>query len=281
MINPFNRNQHYKVSLQPEDVDGFIFWTKNVGPFLPVLDLVHARGQPFIVQNTINGYPRALESRVIDAHRSVAHLREVSQRFGSKVAVWRYDTIIFSSLTPPDFHRWNFQRLAAQLEGATDEVVVSFMQVYKKTKRNMDESARQHDFTWVDPPNEEKLSLVTDLLDIAQRHGMKLTMCSQPEYLAEGVGIARCVDALRLREISGTDFQAKLQGGREACGCFKSKDIGDYDTCPHGCVYCYAVRNRDLAIRRFREHDPKGEYLFPVPPPKPKKNEQLSLLPEA
>lgn len=278
MVNPFNRNQHYKVSLRPSEVDGFIFWTKNVGPFLPVLDLVASRQQPFVVQHTINGYPRGLESRVINADRSVDSLREVSRRFGEKVAVWRYDTIISSSLTPPDFHRQNFRQLAHQLEGVTDEVVVSFMQVYKKTRRNMDEAGRQHSFEWDDPPTEEKLALLADLVGIAQLHGMKLTMCSQPEYLAPGVGIARCVDAERLREISGSEFRAKLQGGREACGCYKSKDIGDYDTCPHGCVYCYAVRNRGLAVRRFREHDPEGEYLFPVSPPKPK--QQLGLFPE-
>ena len=278
MVNPFNANQHYRVSLRPEDVDGFIFWTKNVGPFLPILDLVRERDQPFIVQHTINGYPRALETRVVDADRSATHLHEVADRFGPRVAVWRYDTIIFSTLTPPDFHRANFERLANLLEGATDEVVVSFMQVYKKTERNMNEAGRQHGFSWTDPPNREKLALLGDLVQIAHAHRMKLTMCSQPEYLAKGAQVARCVDADRLREVGGRNFGATLQGSRPACGCYKSKDIGDYDTCPHGCAYCYAVRDRDLALRRFREHDPLGEYLFSVPPPKQER--QLELLPE-
>ncbi len=279
MVNPYNAHQHFKVSLKPEDVDGFIFWTKNVGPFLGVLDLVRERQQPFIVQHTINGYPRALESRVIDADRSVDHLRQVAEKFGPKVAVWRYDTIIFSTLTPPDFHRKNFERLARQLEGSTDEVVVSFMQVYKKTDRNMNQAGEEHGFAWSDPPTTDKLGLLSDLVDLARSRGMKLTMCSQPEHVADGVGIARCVDADRLRQIGGREFRAVLQGGREACGCFKSKDIGDYDTCPHGCVYCYAVRNRALALRRHGEHDPDGEYLFPVPAPKERGSDQLTLLP--
>lgn len=280
MVNPFNRNQHFKVSLEPEQVDGFIFWTKNVGPFLPVLDVVRERQQPFLVQHTINGYPRALESRVVDHQRAIAAFCEVASRFGPKVPVWRYDTIIFSSLTPADFHRANFEKLAKQLEGATDEVVVSFMQTYQKTKRNMDIAATEHDFAWSDPPDAEKLLLLNDLVSIAATSGMRLTMCSQPEYLVEGVGVARCVDAERLRAIGGHEFRAKLRGGREACGCYESKDIGDYDTCPHGCVYCYAVRNRDLASQRFREHDPDGEYLFPVPPPKEQPKRQIGLFGE-
>jgi len=280
MVNPYNAHQHFKVSLKPEDVDGFIFWTKNVGPFMGILDLVRDRQQPFIVQHTINGYPRALESRVIDPDRSVALLHEVAEKYGPKVPVWRYDTIIFSTITPPDFHRRNFERLAAQLEGATDEVVVSFMQVYKKTLRNMDDAGEEHGFRWDDPPSKDKAALLADLAQMAAARGMRLTMCAQPEYLAEGVGIARCVDADRLQAIGGRRFKAVLQGGREACGCYKSKDIGDYDTCPHGCVYCYAVRDRDLALSRFRDHDPEGEYLFPVKSIPTRPAGQIKLFPD-
>jgi len=284
MVNPFNANQHYKVSLSTDDVDGFIFWTKNVGPFFPVLDAVSDQGTPFIVQHTINGYPRSLESRVVDTGRAVEHMRVLSDRFGEKVPVWRYDTIIFSSVTDADFHRRNFERLARALEGTTDEVVVSFLQVYKKTERNLDVAASEHGFQWSDPSDEDKLELLRDLGAMASTVSMKLTMCSQPEYAIPNVGIARCVDARRLIEVGGKDFRAKLEGGRKKCGCFKSKDIGDYDTCPHGCVYCYAVRNRSLALSRFREHDPNGEYLFSRPhirkpaESEPPRKRQLSLI---
>ena len=80
-----------------------------------------------------------------------------------------------------------------------------------------------------------------------------------------GSGEARCVDAVRLNEIGGTAFKAKLKGNRKECGCYEARDIGDYDTCPHGCVYCYAVKNRELALQRFRRHDPDSEFLFPPP----------------
>ena len=178
----------------------------------------------------------------------------------------RYDTIIFSTLTDPEFHRENFARIAAELAGATDEVVVSFMQLYDKTRLNMDEAARNYGFDWVDPPAESKRELLSSLVEIAAGHGMQLTLCTQPDLMVAGAAESRCVDAQRLMDVSDRPIQAKLKGMRTGCGCFESKDIGDYDTCPHGCVYCYAVRRRSVALKRYRSHDPQGEYLFPVNP---------------
>lgn len=206
--------------------------------------------------------------RVVDARQSVEHLRVVAQEYGSRVPLWRYDPIIISSLTPPDYHRSNFSFLAKQLRGATDEVVVSVVQVYQKTRHNMDRAAKDDGFSWSDPNLDEKRSLLRDLASIAAEHQMRLTICTQPDLLIPGAGEARCIDAQRLTDISHKAFRTRLKGMRRGCGCFESIDIGDYDTCPHGCVYCYAVRNRRLALERYQAHDPHGEYLFPLPPAK-------------
>lgn len=261
MVNPYNR-QVIPVSLSREDVDGFIFWTKNVGPFIPHLSEVQSRGFPFIIQHTINGYPRELEAAVVSAERSVENLKCVAGTFGSSVCVWRYDTIIISSLTPVEFHLRRFEELAKALEGVTDEVVISYVHLYAKTLRNMKDAANEHGFSWIDPSIEEKRDLTVKLVEIARAHRMQLTICSQREYLVEGAGDARCVDAARLERVGGTKIRASLRGNRKECGCFASRDIGEYDTCPHGCVYCYAVRNHELAQRRFKLHKPDSEFLF-------------------
>lgn len=284
MANPFNRSQRYTISLRQEDVDGFVFWTKNLAPFMDVLNELHEIKIPFIVQYTITGYPRALESRVVHSAESIQHFRFVAEKFNTRVAIWRYDPIILSTRTDTDFHRKNFAHLAAQLSGATDEVIVSFMQLYKKTLGNMDEAASLHGFEWKDPPEERKRELLKDLVAIAADHNMNLKICSQPHLTVLGAGEARCIDAQRLMDVSSSCFRARLKGLRAGCGCFESKDIGDYDTCPHGCVYCYAVRHRSVALRRYQIHDPQGEYLFPqeaVPPdaklPEPDLCNQLPL----
>lgn len=261
MVNPYNRTA-YRVSLDRADVDGIVFWTKNLGPFLRHLPEVRTRGFPFIVQYTINGYPRSLEYAVVDAARSVDHVRRVSDEYGRRVCIWRYDTIVVSSETPVDFHLRNFESLACALYGAVDEVVISFVQLYRKTLRNMNWAASEFGFSWHDPPEDEKRKLAADLVAIATSKGMRLSVCSQRNLLVPGASDARCIDADRLGEVAGQRVRAELRGMRKECGCFASRDIGEYDTCPHGCVYCYAVQNRDLAQRRYREHQPESEFLF-------------------
>jgi hypothetical protein len=264
MVNPWNRKQVIRVSLERHAVDGIVFWTKNVGPFIESLREVHQRAYPFIVQHTINNYPKALEFSVVNARRGVENFQRLAEEYGPKTCVWRYDTIVISSETPLDFHRRNFACLCQDLEGTTDEVVISFVHLYHKTLRNMNWAAKEFHFSWEDPSAQTKQDLATEMVAMAAASGIRLSICSQPDFLVPGAIEARCIDAARLEQVAGKPILADLRGGRKECGCFASRDIGEYDTCPHGCVYCYAVLRRRLAQRRYHEHDPKSEFLFPV-----------------
>jgi hypothetical protein len=256
--NPYG-GKPFRVSLARPDVDGFVFWTKNLGPFMGRLAEIHARDFPFVVQYTITGYPRALEARVTDSANAVGHMKMLANLYGADVAVWRYDPILFTSETPIEFHVENFRRLAEQLRGTTNEVVISFAQVYRKTKINLNLAAAKFGFTWSAPGSDKKRNLLTELLAISRQHGMKLTVCSQPEFVEAPA--ARCVDAERISRVCGRSVAGKLKANRPGCGCFASKDIGEYDTCINGCAYCYGVRSADLAQTNHKKHDPTGEFL--------------------
>ncbi|MBR9972652.1 DUF1848 domain-containing protein [Magnetospirillum sulfuroxidans] len=250
-----------------QNVDGFVFWTRNAQPFVPGLRMVRAADLPFVVSQTVTGYPRALDLSVIAPERAIAHMRELAAEFGPRAVVWRYDPIVFTSLTPVGFHRENFARLAQALAGVVDECVISFATIYKKTARNMDAAARAEGFDWDDPDEAVKRDLAADLARMAAGHGMRLGLCSQPAYAAPGTEAAVCIDARRLEDVAAgwglrRAIAAKVLGNRPGCACHQSRDIGAYDTCPHGCAYCYAVGSRALAKRRHGGHDPLGDYLF-------------------
>ena len=249
-------------------VDGFVFWTRNIGPFRPALAEVRRAGLPFVVQYTVTGYPRALETSVVEAARSVALVRQVAAEYGPHAAVWRYDPIVVTDLTPAAFHRDSFARLADELAGAVDEVVISFATLYRKTARNLAAAARARHFGWSDPPAEAKRALAGALAGLAAERGLRLGLCAQPDHLVPGTSAAACVDSGRLAAVAGDwgvrpPARVRQKGNRPGCLCAESRDVGAYESCPHGCVYCYAVQTRCRAKARFAAHDPDGEFLIP------------------
>ena len=255
--NPFGGGT-VAVSLRPGDVDGIVFWTRNFAPLMDRLTPVVDRGWPFVVQFTVTGYPRLLEPSVIRAADAAAQVAQIARRFGARAAVWRYDPILLSSATDAEWHRATFARLADLLRGHVDETVVSFVEPYRKTRRNLDRLARDTGLEWRLPEAEEKAALVRDLAAIAGDSGMALTLCTQPALAETVAGIAapaRCIDTRRLGDVAGRPVAAPTRGNRPGCLCAQSRDIGAYDTCPHGCAYCYAVVDRDRAKAAYAVQD--------------------------
>ena len=255
--NPYG-GPDYRVSLVPDDVAAFVFWTRNANPFLPVLaDIAHNR-TPFCLQVTITGYPTLLETSTIAADNAIAQVRALSVLYGQEAVVWRYDPILFTSLTDRHWHLTMFEKLCAGLNGAVTECVTSFATYYAKTKRRLGQLDRVE--AW-DPPIDEKKGLLLELSSIAGEYNMDLTLCSQPELLVSGVTPAKCIDTDRLSRLANHPVVAREKGNRPGCLCAHSRDIGAYDTCPHGCVYCYAVREPRKAKEAFAEHEPGTDRL--------------------
>lgn len=248
----------YRVALTPDRVDGFVFWTRNAAPFGAALGRVAALGVPFVVHFTVTGYPRALDAHTVRADAASAQIAALARAHGPRAVVWRYDPVVLTSLTPPDWHERNFSRLAAGLRGHVDECVVSFAHIYRKTRRRLDGAARRGGFSWRDPETAEKRRLAARLAAVAAGHGMRLALCSQPGLAAGAAGEARCIDPGRLSDIAGREIGARRRGNRPGCLCAESRDIGAYDTCAHGCVYCYAVSDHGRAAAALGRGRPAG-----------------------
>ncbi|MHC1788433.1 DUF1848 domain-containing protein [Solidesulfovibrio sp.] len=253
--NPFNAAQVSRVSLAAADVDALVFWTRDPRPLLPHLPEILALGhEPFFLFTLLNN-PRPLDPKSPGPDSSIPTFAGLAKALPGRI-VWRYDPIVLTTATPPDWHRQTFARLAAALAGHTDRVIVSFVEPYRKIARRMAALA-EAGFAPLDPSPEERLGLVLDLRDMAARHGMALATCCQPELFASaGIPAAHCIDAAWISARTGRIIPAgKDAGQRPRCGCAPSRDIGAYDRCLFGCAYCYATTSFERAREHYGRHD--------------------------
>ena len=247
--NPFNARQLRRVSLRPADVDGLVFWTRNAAPMLGRLELLSA--YPYYFMITITGYGPELELRTPPVAQAVASFRRLAELIGPERTIWRYDPIILDAGHDAAWHLANFERLAAALSGATRKCILSFVTLYAKTQRNLPGLSE------LDPARKRELAL--RLKDLAAARGIELAACCASE-LDDILTPAGCVDA-RLLGVTA----ARERHQRPGCTCAQSVDLGCYDSCRHGCRYCYANASPNLALKRAREHDPASPLLLGWP----------------
>lgn len=265
--NPFRPSQARRVSLTRGDVDAFVFWTRDARPFLPVLEELEHRGFPSVFLVTLTGYPVPLEPADPDRGELLGAFRALSLRVGPERVAWRYDPILLSSATPPQFHRENFAALASALEGFTRRAVVSVVDFYAKTARRLDAMRPLGLSCDRDPWSGNALGEVLDCVaEEAREHGMEAVTCCEPAAEAFGLSPGACVDAGHLNRLFGLSLSGRKDPGqRPDCRCAVSVDIGAADTCPRGCALCYATRSFDRARLGREVFDSTSEGLALAP----------------
>jgi len=267
VVNPFS-GQKYIVSLKPKDVVCFVFWSKNFTPFLENLKIIDGLGYKFYFNYTVTGLPRVFESNV-EKQSAIETLKQLSRMYSPKHINWRFDPIIISSISDRDFYIRGFEELASELEGVVERCYFSFVVKYGKVIRNFDKLQRTEGIKIIDWSNAFKIELANELAAIAGRFGIEMFSCCG-DYLVKGsrkagsqrIKKAHCVDGGIIEELFFPEgLRHKEKPTRKECGCTESTDIGTYDTCPHGCVYCYANTNKKQAFDRAAKHDPDSVFL--------------------
>lgn len=260
-LNPFS-SQVYRVSLDPQDVIAVVLWTRNPAPLLPHLPDLAARGLRCCAHVTLTGYGPPLETHNPAPEAVLRAFERLAARIGPDYALWRYDPIVISSLTPPAYHLERFASLAARLDGVTRRCTVSFVTPYGKVERNLRKLTQQHGIRF-DPP-EDRRALLAGMVQAAAGHGIRLYSCCEDDYrLVPGMERGRCVDPDLLARLTGdATLSLAPRPTRPLCGCVESVDIGAYDTCVFGCAYCYATHSRAAALRRTASHDPADSLLM-------------------
>jgi len=265
--NPFNRNQVPHISLKPEDVDvaplTIVFWTRNARPLLPHLAELDERGYRYYFQYTVMDNPRPIESKSPPLKASLKTFRALADRIGPERVIWRYDPIVFSNVTRPEFHQATYQHIAQALQGYTHRSVISIVDVYRKAQKRLRELAEQG-VELLACEGEAFSDLMYALVHTAKENGMEIFSCAEEMDLQPyGVRPGKCVDSEYIARTFGISVISKKDPSqREACGCVVSKDIGMYDSCLYGCQYCYAVSSFERAKINYGRHDPNSPSLI-------------------
>ncbi len=252
--NPMNHAQLFRIPLSPDIVDCIVFWTKDPQNMLSHLDLLDRCGYRYYFQFTLTPYGRDLEPGLRDKREIFQTFRALSDRIGRARVLWRYDPIVLNDAHGIAWHQQQFARMCEALAPYTQRVTVSFVDLYPKLRTAL--------IRPISPLEIEELSGY--LGETASACGLDIRACCERVDLTPyGIRPAACIDREVIESICGGTLAVPRDANqRPGCGCVKSIDIGAYDTCPNGCVYCYANHGADAARRRFSLHDPTSELLF-------------------
>lgn len=254
--NPMNARQVSKILITPDLVDCIVFWTKNPQPMLSRLEELEP--YPYYFQFTLTGYAQDIERNV--PHKKncmIPVFRELSRKIGKERVIWRYDPILFTDKYTPEYHLQAFCQIAEALQGYTVKCVISFLDMYAKIQKSMSILNIRSE------AKSELTAFAKRLASFAGECGIQTASCAEALDL-DACGIAHncCIDRELVERITGYRIHAdKDKNQRKECGCAESVEVGTYNTCRNGCLYCYANYSGEKTLRNSQLYDVNSPIL--------------------
>ena len=275
--NPFNGVQSY-VSFQ--NMRFVVFWSKNPRPLLPLLHKLDERGIGYYIQYTLNDYVKeGLERGVPPLDERIDTFKRLVDQIGFGRVIWRFDPLMLTDRITTDDLLKKIENIGNQLKGYTERMVFSFADIssYKKVKANLE----INHVNYVEFDESTMNIMAQGISDLNKNWRYQLGTCAERIDLSRyGIEHNRCIDDRlmvkyfshdhKLMEFLGATIipadlfhpeeqvifskNNKDKGQRQFCGCIMSKDIGQYNTCPHLCEYCYANTTKAIAVRNHKLH---------------------------
>ena len=263
--NPFNGVDSYVSFANTRFI---VFWSKNPRPLIPNLHTLKERGIGCYIQFTLNNYEtEGLEPNVPALDERILTFRQLVEQMGTGSVVWRFDPLVLTDEITIDTLLEKIRNIGDALCGHTDKLVFSFADIatYTKVRRNLQiAGVRYHD--WDEALMNEFAYRLSQMN--RERWNYSLATCAESINLEQyGIEHNRCIDPKLIARLAPRDarlqqflYSAKKDSGqRKWCGCILAKDIGSYNTCAHGCKYCYANTSPQSALLSIARHDPKSE----------------------
>lgn len=275
-INPYNNTKSY-VSYRNTRL--IVFWSKNPEPLLPYLNILKGKGINCYIQYTLNNYEKEnLEKGVPALDSRIETFRQLVDELGYGKVIWRFDPLILTDHITIDDLLSKIEYIGDRLKGYTEKLVFSFADItsYRKVKCNLNNNHiryREFDETTMNEfarqlalLNEKwnyTLATCGEKIDIEQ-FGIQHNHCIDDDLMIRYFADDKILmDHLGIEIRNGGLFDPiqiihkknnKDKGQRLYCGCIASKDIGEYNTCPHQCEYCYANTTKEAAIANWKNH---------------------------
>lgn len=255
--NPFDPKAISRVSLDPAVVDCIVFWTKNPAPMLPRLGELDA--YKYYFQFTLNPYGADIENRLPPRAKRIETFKRLSDRIGRERVVWRYDPILTNAKYDVDFHCEAFAQIAHALRDHTETCMLGFIDHYRHIRSAVGALG-------IEPLRREEIErmAVSFRRTIASTPILLNTCTVKVDLRHLDIPSGLCVDGELVERIAGYPIAArKDKNQRHICNCLESIDIGTYESCLNGCVYCYAIKgNYNTAEYNRRKHDPASPLMI-------------------
>lgn len=283
--NPFNRVKSF---VSYDNCRFIVFWSKNPKPLLSHLDYLNERNIGCYIQYTLNDYEtEGLEKGVPPIAERIDTFKRLVDKLGKGRVVWRFDPLILTDKITEDDLLNKIENIGNQLLGYAEKLVFSYADIalYKKVRTNLERSCVNYR-EWTEPQMDD---FARKLSELNKKWKYTLATCGEKiDIESYGIHHNRCVDdELMIRfayndkklmdflgveikdlDLFGPPASAILindkqyaikkkdnrdKGQRQFCGCIVSKDIGEYNTCPHLCEYCYANASKEEALKNYEQ----------------------------
>lgn len=255
--NPFDPRTLSRISLGRDVVDCIVFWTKNPAPMLPRLG--ELSGYNYYFQYTLNPYGADLEKHLPPLEKRIETFKRLSDKVGRDRVVWRYDPILTNAACDVDFHCEAFARIAHALRDHTTTCMLGFIDHYRHIRGVLGALG-------IGPLQRDEIRrMAVSFRRTAASTPIALKTCTAKVDLRHlGIPAGMCIDRGLVERIAGYPIAAKKDANqRHICNCVESIDIGTYESCLNGCVYCYAIRgNYGTAEYNRRRHDPRSPLMI-------------------
>lgn len=276
-LNPFNGVALYVSFINTKLI---VFWSKNPQPMMKHLDFLDEQGIKYYFQYTLNDYDKEqLEPNVPDVDSRIETFIELSERIGKEKIIWRFDPLVLTEKIGVDELLGKIENIGNRLKEHTNKMVFSFadIQSYKKVQANL----RKNKINCFEFNEKLMYEFASGLQKLNSNWNFEIGTCTENISLEEyGIIHNKCIDDDLIIKLFPEDKELmnflgaritppdifnpmpivekgknnKDKGQRQYCGCTISKDIGQYDTCPHLCEYCYANASKETALKNWQQH---------------------------